>query len=111
MTEGSEEKVKTQGMTEHLPDAMIEAGAKAYLASKKNADIPGTFTAIYRAMRPLDPEVQALVEAAAELIPWVAEWAEMSDYPPGKAKMRLALERANAALARFTDSKDADASA
>ncbi|CAB4137733.1 hypothetical protein UFOVP326_65 [uncultured Caudovirales phage] len=48
---------------------------------------------------PAPPPAAALLASVQELLPWVREWAELSTYLPGKAKMNAAIRRAEAAVA------------
>lgn len=81
-------------MTETVTEAMIEAGCNAYLASKKNDDVPATFTAIYLAMSRASQPVDATdVESAASTL-----------YEPANSLNALdseAVERVRAFLANY----------
>jgi hypothetical protein len=61
--------------------------------------------AILAALNPAASDLRAekMREAVEQLLPWVEEWSEVSDYPPGKARMRKAIKIAHAALQADTE--------
>lgn len=68
--------------------------AEDFRSGHKSGPWPATFAA--HRLRSTDD----LLEALEGLKPWVEEWAEISDYPPGKAKMKIAIRNAESAIAR-----------
>lgn len=82
-----------------LPEAMYVAGEHEFFRRTGGSISSITLEAVYNEMRALDPVLAEALEAA---LPWVEEWAELSDYPPGKAEMRAVINRARVALRSIT---------